>query len=388
MEFNLPPPRIQKEQLARNWKVYFLLAVLGGVGGYWLARHGLILVLSSDRGVSGLWTFLLIPPLWFLAVGIHEFGHLVGGWLIGGRFLMWVVGPIKVIRTPEGLSLGWNCSVNLTGGLSGCLPLDHHQLTPPKFILMVLGGPLSSAILAILLWVLANAISAGTDPSKHGNADWAAILRLGSILSGAILVATGIPATVGGFKTDGRRIWDLLRGGRRSIQEMALMSLTTQGLAGVRPAHWDPELVQRSLSLKDNSLFDIYAHLNAYYHAADRQSWDVARAHLDHLIAHEAQLVPMIQDTARCEYAWMVAVLSGNAIVSKAWLDSAGKLDFDPATRLRAEAAVLLVEGRKSDAVTKVHEGLAALETRSMSPVRSPFAADELQRLLTAASSS
>jgi hypothetical protein len=56
-------------------------------------------------------------------------------------------------------------------------------------------------------------------------------------------------------------------------------------------------------------------------------------------------------------------------------------MDFDPATRLRAESAVLLAEGSREAAHDKALEGLKALDTRTMSPVRSPFAVESLEHL-------
>ncbi|MEN9734820.1 MAG: hypothetical protein RLZ45_2815, partial [Verrucomicrobiota bacterium] len=80
-------------------------------------------------------------------------------------------------------------------------------------------------------------------------------------------------------------------------------------------------------------------------------------------------------------YAWLVATVGSDPTLARAWLDSAGPMDFDPATRLRAESAVLLAEGSREAAHDKALEGLKALDTRTMSPVRSPFAVESLEHL-------
>jgi hypothetical protein len=92
-------------------------------------------------------------------------------------------------------------------------------------------------------------------------------------------------------------------------------------------------------------------------------------------------------DVVRCEYAWLLATQTCDVPTDRAWLESAGKLDFDPATRLRAGAAVLLAEGKTAEAAAKAQEGLQALEHRSLSHVKSPFALDALERLLQRAGS-
>jgi hypothetical protein len=88
---------------------------------------------------------------------------------------------------------------------------------------------------------------------------------------------------------------------------------------------------------------------------------------LDYVLAGADKLIPYVRDIARCEYAWMLATQTRDHLTARAWLESAGKLDFDPATRLRAEAAVLLGEGDFAAAIAKGRAGLHALEHKSLS---------------------
>ncbi len=358
------------------------LALFGGVLGYLGARYGNGIMLPVAHKIHKLGVVLALPFIWLLVVGWHEVGHLVGGWMTGGRFLLLVIGPVMVRRTPAGIRVMWNRNVNLSGGMAACLPLEPGRMTPHRAAAMILGGPVASLLLVVgALW-LAAAIAAAAGPVPSGLAilQHAAVATAG--LSLVIFFVTAFPGTAGGFKTDGKRVIDLLRGDRRSEQEAAVLALTTAGLAGVRPADYDPALVARAVSLGDGSLFDLYGNLTAYAHAADRGDWPGAQGHLDRVLAGEAQLVPYVRDVVRCEYAWLLAVTHAGPAVARAWLDSAGRIDFDPATRLRAEAAVLLAEGRAAEAATKAREGLHALKHKSMSPVESPFAREALEAVL------
>lgn len=164
-----------------------------------------------------------------------------------------------------------------------------------------------------------------------------------------------------------------------------MLALTTATLAGHRPGDFAPELVARALALNDGSLFDTYAHLTVFPHAAERGDWAGAQAHLDRVVAARDLLPPMIRDMLHCEYAWLLATRTNDAAAARAWLETAGRLDFDPATRLRAEAAVLLAEGKPELAEARAREGLHALAHKSLSPVKSPFAETALQDLLTRA---
>ena len=377
MDWIEPPKRTAKKSAAKKWLGAVASLVAGALIGFLLVPR------FSERASEGLgiWSLLpllALPAVWLVAVGVHELGHIIGGWLIGGRFLLWVVGPVKILRTPNGIQWGWNRSVNVAGGMAACLPHDCSRLIARQLIVMILGGPIASLVFWGIIWtgLLWIGPSSATVLSVLTG-----VATMTSHITLLLAILTLLPFTAGGFKSDGRRAWDLCRSGLQTDQELAMMILTVQLLSGTRPRDLDPELLERSLILNDGSLFDLYARLNAYHHAADRQDWETARGFLETLAAAEDKLVPLLGSTVRCEYAWLAATLGSDPRLARAWLDSAGPMDFDPATRLRAESAVLLAEGSQEAAHTKALEGLRALETRTMSPVKSPFAVEALERL-------
>jgi hypothetical protein len=323
-----------------------------------------------------------LPFIWLIAAGIHELGHLIGGWIGGGRFLLWMVGPFIVRRTPAGIRAGWNRSVNLSGGMAVCVPRDPARVTPRRAAVMIIGGPVASMLLTIgALW-LARWLVLWVDPFSNVRAIGQNIAVFTAVISFLVFLITAAPSSLGGFKSDGKRLFELLRGDHRSEQEAAMLALTSASLTGTRPADYDRALVARAVSLRDGSLFDLYGHLTVYYHAADRGDWPEAQAHLDHVMAGAEKIVPYARDVVRCEYAWLLATQTCDIATARAWLESAGKLEFDPATRLRAEAAVLLADGKIAEAITKARDGLHALEHKSLSPVKSPFAVNALESLL------
>lgn len=379
-----PPPPIATVRPRRGWRPIATVAAsaLGGAAlGFLGVRVGADLLVRLDGPKALIFVSLgFLPLAWLVAVAVHEFGHLVGGWITGGRFILYVVGPLMWKRTPAGVVFSWNRNVNLAGGLAACLPLDLARITPRRLAVMVAGGPVFSVVLVVAALWLAAWLTPRADHLALGFAQHAALIT--AVLSGLIFLVTATPGMAGGFKTDGRRFLDLLRGDARSEQEQAMLALTTASLAGVRPADWEPRLVDQALALRDGSLFDLYAHLTLVPHALDLGRPARAQALLDHALAGEDQLVPFARDTARCDYAWLLATHTTDAAAARAWLESAGKLDFDPATRLRAEAAVLLAEGRRTEAAAKAREGLHALEHRSLSPARNLFATEKLEELL------
>lgn len=383
----LPPPKPTAKSGVTAKKLMLALVgtVIGGTLGYFGAKHGSGLLVSLDGPKwLKLVALLGLPAWWLVAVGFHEFGHVVGGWMGGGRLLLYVVGPFMWRRTPAGLKFSWNRQVNLSGGLAACLPLDPGAVSANRFAVMIAGGPVFSVVLAAMLAGVAWLLSVGEPGTMRALLQHQAVF--GAALSLLIFAVTAMPAVAGGFKSDGRRFFELLRGDARSEQEKAMIVLTVSSLGGVRPADYDPALIARVTALRDGSLFDLYGHYSAFHHAIDCGEPGRAQAALDYVVAGEGTLAPFLRDAARCDYAWLLARRTTDAVAARAWLDSAGALAFDPATRLRAEAAVLLAEGRKDEAATKAREGLVALETKSLSPVKSAFATETLEESLSEAS--
>lgn len=378
-----PSAAAAKKSTKRTVLAMLLGGGIGAVAGFFGVRYGLDLMLPIPGSkLLKLVPIATLPLSWLVVVGFHELGHVIGGWLVGGKFLLWVVGPLMVRRTPAGIRLGLNRNINVAGGMGACLPLEPERMTPRRAAVMILGGPVASLVLMVgLLW-LAVALAAGNAPVTAALALTQNGVMFTAGLSFMIFLVTAAPSATGGFKSDGKRVYELMRGGRRSEQDAALLMLTTAGLAGIRPADYDPGLIAKVLSLGDRTLFDLYGHLTAYYWAADRGDWPAAQGHLDYVLAGEDQVVPYVRDVLRCEYAWLLATRTADVAAARAWLAVAGQLEFDPATRLRAEAAVLLAEGKPAEAATKARAGLHALEHKSLSPVQSPFVLDALEALL------
>ncbi len=379
-----PPPPSPVSRGAVNLLGIGVSVALGAAAGFAGIRFGRQLADLKVLGATELVVFLLWLPLaWLIAVAWHEGGHLLAGRRVGGRFLLLVVGPFKWVRTPAGVRFGLNRSLNAAGGLAASMPTDDRDL-PRRLAVMVAGGPAASLVLALAMAGLAAWIGRAVWPLGHGMA-----VVLGGI-SALLFAVTVFPARMGGFKSDGLRFYSLLRGGPGAVQEAALLSLTVATLGGVRPADYDPEKLAAATTPDDGSLFAVYGQLNAFHHFADRRDFAAAQARLDRVIAGEAELPGFLREVARAEYAWLLGAAAvggaGEAAAmagaARAWFTSAGKVAYDVATRHRAEAAVLLAEGRRTEAAAAARAGLLATETSSMAPVRNAFATDALTDLL------
>ncbi len=373
--FPLPRPPLKKRL---NIKALVPALIIGGVLGWLGGQFGPTLF---DGPASSLnWLHLaLLPVYWLLTVAAHEAGHAAVGRLVGNRVLLFGVGPFLWQRTPSGLRFRWNTSLNAFGGLTVSLPAEATRVTPRRFAAMILGGPLASAVLA----------GAGffvyTLPVPESPSPLVLFLRsalgLLALLSAAATALSLFPGSAQGFKTDGRRARDLLRGDAASTLELALLRATGASLAGLRPRALPTDLVSALQQAPHSSFYATYASYSLFHYAADSDDWSTAQLHLDRALSSSQHAAPLLIDTLHCEYAWLLATQSCDASAARAWLDTAGPLPLDRATRLRAEAAVALAEGKPAAALDLARQGLKALQQQTLSLAPSPAQTDWLTSL-------
>ncbi len=126
------------------------LAGLGGAFGFFVAKYGIgRTALDATLGVLTGWDLLLLPALMFMVLLVLESGHLLGGFTQGMRFLLLIVGPLKLARTADGLRLDWCFNLGTLGGLAAALPDPARPMTA-QLRPMVAGGPLASLLLGRL----------------------------------------------------------------------------------------------------------------------------------------------------------------------------------------------------------------------------------------------
>jgi hypothetical protein len=204
------------------------------------------------------------------------------------------------------------------------------------------------------------------------------------ILSGFGFFISAIPNQSRGLKSDGKRFLDLLGTGPAVQQERAVLALSFALMAGCRPRDLDPHLISQALHLGDASMNDIYARQIAASHASDLGDATRAQGYLDQVMQSEQVLPAFFADGVRATYAILIASHGGVPSVARAWLESAGAVEWDPSTRLTAEATVLFAEGHRSDAVEAARKALKALGQKP-SFVRDQAQFETLQQLLAAA---
>ncbi|HVO17883.1 MAG TPA: hypothetical protein VMU15_01420 [Anaeromyxobacter sp.] len=179
------------------------------------------------------WHLLLCAALAPLVVLVHELGHALAGALVGFRFQLVQVGPVALLRGPEGLRLRWHQRVpGQVLGQQSSAPEDDRAL-PARLAVHGAGGPALNLLTAVLAW---GAVAAAGQPSGPAGAAALGILEGLGALSVFGLVDL-FPMRLRGQLSDGARIVHALRAAR-SPAGIALLRASMRQARALRPREW------------------------------------------------------------------------------------------------------------------------------------------------------
>lgn len=183
-----------------------------------IAQTILVIFPKGDKP-DGFLFFTLTLLAIFLALAVHESGHLVAGILQGFRFELFVVGLLGIKREKNAIKIFLNKNIGYMGGVVVTIPVTQDVLNRRKFAIMVASGPIASFILAIVaFWVF----SYSTSGAIRGF--W---FVTGSA-SVAVLLATTLPTKSGIFFTDRAKFQRLLNKGKVGETEEALLTIMSE----------------------------------------------------------------------------------------------------------------------------------------------------------------
>ncbi|MEP3477960.1 MAG: hypothetical protein ABJZ55_01815 [Fuerstiella sp.] len=321
---------VAKEQRSTRWfwLIFFAAILIGFIGAklFWGSNGAP----DPNRIRLSKWQKLLMVPVFpvgtFLAILAHELGHVVGGKFAGLKFLLLVVGPLKVTRASKGLEWRVNRTVALMGGLACCVPTNPKQFLQ-ALRWMIIGGPLASVLLMIVCYV--GSLYATDLPLS---ATWAlfakSVLKIIALISMMIAFITIYPGAGGGLKTDGRQFLELLKSNPSARRQNLVRLLVGQSLAGIRPAEWESDVVQE--------LDDAYLELeDDKNHLPERITWSSLRS----AIAVDRNEIPAAYKLIQfnLDHATLYPVFARGML----FLEAA---QFEARIRNDAEAAEALIE--------------------------------------------
>lgn len=342
-------------------------AAAGGAAvGFWMFAGEPSAAATPEADLSALGIGVALAGLALialLALAAHEAGHLVGGWASGFRFHLFVVGPLMLTRTGDGIKAQLHTNWSLYGGLAASLPTDLHDLRRREAY-MVAGGPAMSVLLgagAMGAYIAGNLHS--VLPSGPVPLGWMAaegLFFFGTISLGIGLI-TLIPTTTSGFYTDGARLLRMARNHPAAERDAAVFALTALQFVD-RPREWAPAVVAQAHTTDDDTLFDVEGRRLAYLHALDTGDMTQARCLLQEALDRHTRYPDTLIDYLTAEAAFFEGAVRNDGAAAAQWVSllEGGSL-LDEETRLRAEVAVAHANGTLTpEALAEARAALAA----------------------------
>jgi hypothetical protein len=329
---------------------------------------GILLGMSPSMHLhhfAGLNGFLFFPAL-YVTVAVHEMGHLLAGRIVGMRPGAIVIGGIVVFKSGQRWLFRFNYRRMFSGGLAKVLP-QKGDFRPALFGWMIAGGPVASLTFTVLCGFVAIRYGRGVW-GWNDTLFWVALLTA---------VAPLVPVSSGLNKSDGARLWILMRRPEQARPWMALWALQTEETRGVLPRNWDPELVRTALMADRFSGEYSYIQLLAFYRCTDEKKEQNALQHLENALARSASSSKVFRQCIFLEAASCSALSRGNVSQARTWLERTGEVR-EPASTDVAEAAIAIREQRYDDALRFLATARSRIERLKLDSGLARFAKEKL----------
>jgi hypothetical protein len=260
-----------------------------------------------------------------------------------------VVGGIVIFKSGKRWLVRFDYRRIFSGGLAKVLP-QKGDFRPASFGWMIAGGPFATFVFTLVC---------GLVGLRYGRGPWGWTDTL-FWMALLITVIPLVPVSRGLNRSDGARLWRLMRRPDQSRPWMALWALQTEETRGVLPRNWDAELIRQVLMADPSSGEYSYIQLLAFYRSTDEKKEQVALEHLENALARSANSSKVLRQCIFLEAASSSAWSRGNVSQARTWVERAGEVR-EPVSTDGVEAVIAIREERYDDAL----RFLAAARARS-----------------------
>ena len=168
----------------------------------------------------------------FIAILLHELGHLLAGLIQGFKLQLFVVAFLGIKRVDDKVVFYFNKDLQFFGGIAATSPQKITNYLKKQFAYILIAGPLSSLVFGLIFLFL----------FKTTDSIFNSSIGIIGIISSGLFLATTLPSKSGVFFTDRKRMQRLLDKGRVGEIEYSFLKTTSQLLID---AHY------KNISLED-----------------------------------------------------------------------------------------------------------------------------------------
>jgi hypothetical protein len=281
---------------------------------------------------------LLFFPALYVAIAIHEAGHLLVGAIVDMPPGALVIGGIVIFKSGERWRVRFDPRLMFAGGFAKVLP-SKDNFRRSSFGWMIAGGPLASLVLTV---------ASEVGFVLHGRGTWGWI---GTLFWVGLLITFVplLPLSSGMNKSDGARLWTIIRRPEQLRPWIAVLKLQTEETGGILPRDWDAEVFDQMLMADPSANEYPYIQLLAFYRFADQNQEDEALKHLENALRRSARCGKRFRQCLFLEAGGSSAYVRRNAAQARTWLARTGKVR-KPLSTDALEAAIAICEKRYDDA--------------------------------------
>ncbi|QOY88377.1 zinc metalloprotease [Paludibaculum fermentans] len=307
---------------------------------------------------------ILLFPLVWLGIAAHEASHALVGRIGGIEFGGISVGGFVFLKS----GTRWTCRFELRHIFSGFFrPLcGTVGFDRSKWAWMVAGGPLASVALAV---------SSGWLCAQSGSGRWA---WLGTLFWTSLFLSSVslIPSSSGLVRTDGARLWQLLRRPQPARSWIALLAIQTADTAGILPRSWSPEPVQEMLRMPPAEPEYSYCQLLVFYRLIDECEETAALPHLENALSGLRRAPTPYRQMVYIEAACASANIRKNPEQARQWRQRATAL-MKPRSLEAVDAEIAIAEGRYEAALKHLEAAQAHLDKSGFDSGLARFAREQ-----------
>lgn len=312
---NPPSPVVGSKPPLQGWSVA-MAGLIGVLSAYFAIQAIEATDLSDlDYFQAGLMFLSFLPVTW-LALILHEAGHLLGGLWGGMKPEMLVVGPLKVAFPNSWPRFALNREFSIWMGLATCVPPKGNP-SMFRLVMMIAGGPtisLLSGLVGYVVWVRLGGV-------------WGLIAAFYSVASTVLGLAALLPFHWDGFLSDGSQLWQMIRGLKDPAARWMLAGVARDNLSGVRPREWSVAPIKTVLAKISDPVIQVAACSVVAVSADDSGDRSASEAAFDMVAQglHEGRLgsCPVaFRDEPFLLVAIFIAEHFGNADAAKKWMPS------------------------------------------------------------------
>jgi hypothetical protein len=246
---------------------------------YLIPKESLLKILpnSSLETTIFIGSIVLCP---FIAIFIHELGHLLAGLIQGFKLQLFVVAFLGIKRVDDKIEFYFNKELQFFGGIAATSPLQISKNLKKQFAFILIAGPLFSLIFGILLILLFNL----TDSVFNSSIGITGVISIG------LFFATTLPNKSGVFFTDRKRMQRLLDNGRTGEIESSFIKASSQLLIDSHYKNISMEDL-KMIQSDEEPIIQFWGHYYEFKHFEDSGNEEMALT-IKSKLYHYKEIVP------------------------------------------------------------------------------------------------